>query len=185
MNRKNKITMLSAGLLALFLVGCSSTPDETATAEETTTIDGYTPAEVTATGYETTVGVEETADSALDSAEDDWQPQEPEALTWTIFYPFDQSALDAEKRLLLDAHVAVLSRTNAKVRLEGYADERGTREYNLALGERRARSVADYFALRGISRSRIEVVSYGEEKPLAFGHTEADYAKNRRVKILY
>ena len=185
MNRRNKTTLLSASILALFLVGCSSTPKESASVDDATTVDGYTPAEVTATGYEYADGVESTAQATQDALENDMQQQAQAALTWTIFYPFDQSALDAEKRLLLDAHVAVLSRTNATVRLEGYADERGTREYNLALGERRARSVADYFALRGISRSRIQVVSYGEEKPLAFGHSESDYARNRRVKILY
>ena len=69
------------------------------------------------------------------------------------------------------------------IRLEGHGDDRGTREYNLALGERRAKSVADYLVLQGVSRSQIEVISYGEEKPVAFGQNEQAFALNRRVEL--
>ena len=70
-----------------------------------------------------------------------------------------------------------------KIILAGHADERGTREYNLALGQRRAESVRNYFLLNGITPSRISVKSYGEERPLASGNDEVSYAKNRRVEI--
>ena len=75
--------------------------------------------------------------------------------------------------------------TSLKVRLEGNTDERGTREYNLALGERRANAVKAYLVAQGVSPSQIEVVSYGEEKPVDPGHNEAAWAKNRRVQIVY
>jgi peptidoglycan-associated lipoprotein len=70
-----------------------------------------------------------------------------------------------------------------KITLSGHADERGTREYNLALGQRRAETVSDYFVLNGINKSRISVKSYGEEKPVAYGQDEVSFAKNRRVEI--
>ena len=70
-----------------------------------------------------------------------------------------------------------------QVTLAGHADERGTREYNLALGQRRAETVSDYFILNGISKNRISVKSYGEERPLAVGQDDESYSKNRRVEI--
>jgi peptidoglycan-associated lipoprotein len=70
-----------------------------------------------------------------------------------------------------------------KITLSGHADERGTREYNLALGQRRAETVSDYFVLNGINKSRISVKSYGEEKPVAYGQDEVSFSKNRRVEI--
>jgi peptidoglycan-associated lipoprotein len=69
--------------------------------------------------------------------------------------------------------------------LEGHADERGTREYNLALAEDRAKSVANMMNALGVDAARIETISYGEERPVAFGHDEAAWKKNRRVEILY
>ena len=67
--------------------------------------------------------------------------------------------------------------------LEGHADERGSREYNLALGERRAKAIANYLILQGIDRSRIETVSYGEERPAALGSDEESWSRNRRVEL--
>jgi peptidoglycan-associated lipoprotein len=69
------------------------------------------------------------------------------------------------------------------ITLSGHADERGTREYNLALGQRRAEAVSDYFVLNGISSERITVKSYGEERPVELGQDEKSYSKNRRVEI--
>ena len=69
--------------------------------------------------------------------------------------------------------------------MEGHADERGSREYNIALGERRANAVRDFLVLQGVSASSLEVVSYGEERPLATGSDESSYAQNRRVELKY
>jgi len=71
------------------------------------------------------------------------------------------------------------------VRLEGHADERGTREYNLALGERRAKAIANYLAVQGLPSSQIESISYGEEKPAVTGSGESVWSKNRRVELIY
>ena len=78
---------------------------------------------------------------------------------------------------------ALVENSSINISLAGHADERGTREYNLALGQRRAEAVSDYLVLNGIDKSRITVMSYGEERPSAFGQDEMSYAKNRRVEI--
>jgi len=102
----------------------------------------------------------------------------------TVFYfDFDQSALAPETRAALDAQASVLRNQSGAVRLEGHADERGSREYNLALGERRAKAIANYLILQGIDRSRIETVSYGEERPAALGEDEGSWSRNRRVEL--
>ncbi len=104
----------------------------------------------------------------------------------TVYFEFNSSALDSESRAVVEAHAAHLA-ANAKTKLslEGHADERGTREYNLGLGERRAQSVERVMRALGVGADRVKTVSYGEEKPAAPGHDEAAWSKNRRVEIIY
>ena len=102
----------------------------------------------------------------------------------TVYFEFDKSSLTSKSIQTLKSAVDALNENSTiEVSLSGHADERGTREYNLALGQRRAESVSDYLVLNGINKSRITVKSFGEEKPLAYGQDEASYAKNRRVEI--
>ena len=84
---------------------------------------------------------------------------------------------------ILDAHIALAKTNDVSVRLEGHTDERGTREYNMALGERRAKAVASYMAASGVASYRIESVSYGEERAAASGSGEGIWSQNRRVEI--
>ena len=87
---------------------------------------------------------------------------------------------------MLNGHAAYLmANPSVKVKLEGHTDERGTREYNLALGERRGNSVQRYLSLQGVDASQLEVVSYGEERPAARGQSSDAYSKNRRVGFNY
>lgn len=103
-----------------------------------------------------------------------------------VHFEFDSSSVDGESAAIIEAHAKHLSdNKNLKVTLEGHADERGTREYNLALGERRAKAVARMMKALGVSGSRIKTVSYGEEKPLALEHNESGWRQNRRVEIIY
>lgn len=104
----------------------------------------------------------------------------------SVYYPFDVSAVqDADKPIVL-AHAKYLSEhPDRKVRAEGNADERGSNEYNLALGQRRADGVKKLLELGGAKDSQIETVSYGEEKPKATGHDEASWSQNRRSDIKY
>lgn len=104
----------------------------------------------------------------------------------TIYFDFDSSEIRAESRDVLMAHARYLANNpSTEVVLKGHTDERGTTEYNLALGERRGQAVARYLAVNGVSRDRVETVSYGEERPAMSGSSEEAYAQNRRVEIEY
>ena len=100
------------------------------------------------------------------------------------YFDFDSAALSAETTMVLDSAVDKFAKNpSARVVISGHADERGTREYNLALGHLRASAVADYMLARGIDDLRIKKVSYGKERPLLKGSNEEAWAKNRRVEI--
>ena len=102
----------------------------------------------------------------------------------TIFFEFDAAALTEEAKATLRQNAETLKEhATVTVRLEGHADERGSTQYNLALGEKRATAVREYLATLGVAVSRLEVVSYGEEKPSDAGHEDTSYAKNRRVEL--
>lgn len=99
-----------------------------------------------------------------------------------IFFDTDKSDIDAEDQATLQSQAAYLKQfANVRVTIEGHADERGTREYNLALGERRANAAKNYLASLGIDAGRISTISYGKERPEALGSDEASWAKNRRA----
>ena len=109
-----------------------------------------------------------------------------QALAHVIYFDFDQSTIKAEFRTALNGHAAYLSQNpSAKIVLEGHADERGTREYNIALGERRGNAVSRYLVVQGVSIGAIEVVSFGEERPVNSGSDSASLAENRRVEVRY
>ena len=103
-----------------------------------------------------------------------------------IYFDYDSSDIRSEYAEVVAAHGKFLS-SNApvRVRLEGHSDERGTREYNIGLGERRAQTVRRALMLQGVQESQISTVSYGEERPAAIGSDENAYSKNRRVEIVY
>ncbi|MDN3526452.1 peptidoglycan-associated lipoprotein Pal [Halomonas sabkhae] len=106
--------------------------------------------------------------------------------TRTIYFAFDSDSIRSEFQSVLNAHASFLrNNSNASVVLQGHTDERGTREYNLALGERRAGAVEEFLSVQGVSPSQVEVVSYGEERPAARGSNEEAYAQNRRVVFAY
>ena len=108
------------------------------------------------------------------------------ALRQTVFYfEFDIAEFKPADRDTLAYHARDLAANpNKRIRLEGHADERGTREYNLALGERRANGILNYLIVNGAARSQIEVVSYGEERPAQSGQMESAYSRNRRVEVV-
>ncbi|RKZ36614.1 MAG: peptidoglycan-associated lipoprotein Pal [Gammaproteobacteria bacterium] len=104
----------------------------------------------------------------------------------TVYFDFDSAQISSEAQQIIEAHAKYLANnSSAMATLEGHADERGTREYNLALGERRANAVLRLVGLQGASQRQMEAVSYGEENPVAFGHDESSWRQNRRVEILY
>lgn len=101
-------------------------------------------------------------------------------------FDFDKYEVRSEDVSSIEAQANYLAaHANAKVRLEGNADERGSREYNIALGWKRAKAVATILEQQGVAPSQIAMVSYGKEKPVAFGHDEASYSLNRRANLVY
>lgn len=104
-------------------------------------------------------------------------------LSNVVYFEFDKYELTPESRALLLAHAEKLKDGSASVRLEGHADERGSREYNMALGEKRSNAVRDFLVLQGVKASALETVSYGEERPVATGHDDSSWSQNRRVEV--
>ncbi|MCZ6804084.1 MAG: peptidoglycan-associated lipoprotein Pal [Proteobacteria bacterium] len=127
-------------------------------------------------------GTDDSSTSGFSQLDD---PQSPLSVR-VIYFEYNSSEIRSEYRSTIEAHSAYLSQNpDTTVTLEGHADERGSREYNLALGERRALGVKRQMVILGTSSSQIRLVSYGEERPEIDGHDEASWQQNRRVEILY
>ncbi len=156
---------------SVILAGCATTSDSANNSGSTdngSSTSGATSSGATGSGS-TGTGSQSGGESSVDLG--------------TVFYfDFDQSTLTAATRALLTAHAADLKTFPRNIRLEGHADERGTREYNIALGERRANAVRDYLRSEGVT-TPIEVISFGEEKPVNSGGFEAAWSLNRRVEL--
>lgn len=104
----------------------------------------------------------------------------------SVYFDFDSFEVKSDYRSLIEAHAKYLRDTKGRaISIEGNADERGSREYNLALGQKRAEAVRRAFSVLGVSEAQMEAVSFGEEKPRATGHDEAAWAENRRADIRY
>ena len=103
-----------------------------------------------------------------------------------VHFDYDSSELSNEDYQTLQAHAQFLNaNANSKIALTGHTDERGTREYNMALGERRAKAVQSYLITNGVNATQLEAVSYGKEMPINAGHNEAAWKENRRVELNY
>lgn len=180
MNRRLN-ALLIIGLSSWLLAACGSLderPDEAPPVE--------TPAETTQP-QQPTDGVD--AGGAQIGGDLKPQPLTPAVDPLTkrvIYFAFDSSEVTEEGRDLLALHARHLTQhAEISVILEGHADERGSREYNLALGERRAKAVERLLTLQGVSAKQLQVISFGEERPVAFGHDESAWQLNRRVELLY
>lgn len=109
-----------------------------------------------------------------------------ENLQAVVYFAFDSSEITAQAANVLNQHASLLSSNpNATVVIAGHTDERGSREYNIALGERRAQAARNYLAAQGVAVNNVRVISYGEERPAATGTTEEAYAQNRRAELSY
>ena len=164
--------LLLIGLLALAFAGCSSptVPDPDPT--------------------ENTVGSDSGMDDSYSSGTDDGTMLEDDSLTeglaHVIYFDFDSSELRSGDTDTVARHAMLLGQNaSTAVRLEGHADERGSREYNIGLGERRAQTIRRLLLIQGASAAQVSTVSFGEERPAAEGSNEAAYSQNRRVEITY
>ncbi len=102
-----------------------------------------------------------------------------------VYFDYDKDEIRGDARGILEAHAAYLTSRPANIRLEGHADERGSREYNLALGESRAEAVKRTLSILGVPESQMNTLTYGEEQPIDPGHNETSWQLNRRVEIIY
>ena len=139
---------------------------------------------------DTTYGGDDSASTGGmdDSSFGDDEIIEPSAgeLADVIYFEFDSSEVRAADQDIVARHAQQLQYNPGwRVRLEGHADERGSREYNIGLGERRAQAVRRMLMIQGVPSDQISTVSFGEERPVAFGSSESDYAENRRVEFKY
>ena len=189
-------TMSRKGLFALamslgLIAGCSSTGETMeegqagAAGAESGEQSGST---VYGGGDEGGISSSAMTESERQEAEAAARQAEQEAMReiTTFYFDFDTSEIKPDARDVLVAHARYLANNpRQQVRLEGHADERGTKEYNLALGERRANAVQRFLIVNGASRGQIETVSYGEEKPAVRGSTESAWAQNRRVELVF
>jgi peptidoglycan-associated lipoprotein len=166
---KNLVSLMILASLAA-VAGCKSKPPELPPAAPAPTSD--------------TTGVEDPNATMGDDAS--MGPTGELLSKRIVYFDLDRSDIRADSQSVVAAHAAYLSKNpNQKVRLEGHADERGSREYNIGLGERRGQSVRRALSLSGVSETQLSTVSYGEERPAAAGSDEQAYAANRRVEIVY
>jgi len=165
---------------AVLVVGCKSKPvQEEASASTPVPTTSSTPMQ---TGGVATVNMDERAGGSQGAN----GPSGQLAAQRVIYFDFDSSDIRNEYVDVIAAHGRYLaSNATMRVRLEGHTDERGSREYNIGLGERRSQTVKRALMLQGVRESQIATVSYGEERPAAAGGDEAAWSKNRRVEIVY
>ena len=168
------------------IAGCSSTPtqdaapvdDKSATATTTSPAGGVTTSPATGSG------VSGSAAGATSAA----ALKDPNNILSkrSVYFDYDQFAIKDEYKAMIEAHAKYLQANRAaRATLQGHTDERGTREYNIALGQKRADAVKKLMILLGASEIQVETVSFGKEKPRREGHDEPSWAENRRVDILH
>lgn len=177
-----RIPLILSLLAALFLSACGSTPTENDADMAAPIDDPYGATGGGATDSASTMGASDAAawaGSPLDN------PNSPLS-TRVIYFEFDSSDIRREFRPVLRAHAEYLAANpGLALTLEGHADERGSREYNIALGERRAEAVKRVMLAEGAAPGQMATVSYGEERPAALGSDDASMALNRRVEMRY
>ncbi|OIN09711.1 peptidoglycan-associated lipoprotein Pal [Oceanisphaera psychrotolerans] len=173
MQMKKLLQGLAVALPMLTLAACSSTSDSDAM----TGTDG---------SYQNGGALTGGAGGALSAEEQMRQQYEALRRENVIYFEFDQDEVTGHYAQVLEAHANFLrSNPSVSILVEGHADERGTPEYNIALGERRAKAVTSYLQSLGVSGAQLAIVSYGEEKPVDTSHTESAFSQNRRAVLVY
>jgi peptidoglycan-associated lipoprotein len=178
MKRQSQLNIAASLLVLSFVAGCASEAkkDEAPAAAPAASSPSAAPAAAPA------------ARSAQPSSVAGNPLNDPKSMLFkrSVFYDFDQSNVKTDYRTLVEAHARYLrEHPGASIKIEGNCDERGSREYNLALGQRRADGVKSMMTVLGVPDRQIETVSYGEEKPKAQGHEEKAWSQNRRSDITY
>ncbi len=173
-------TLLAIFFSAAVLAGCASGGGEPAPAEPVAepveTVDTTPPP----------APPEPTPPPAFDPNGNPFAPGTQRLLSRTFYFEYDRAVINPDDLASLELHATILTENpDRKIVIEGHCDERGTSEYNLALGERRADAVRSFLTSAGVERRQIETVSYGEERPEDPGHDEGAWARNRRAIMIY
>lgn len=177
-------------LLALTLSACGTTAQKPAAVEDRSANTPAAPSANAGKGAETTgiggSGVAGRDDTAKAGGKDPRKDPSSPLSKRSIYFDYDSFEVKDEYRPVLEAHAAYLmSKHEAKVIIQGNTDERGSREYNLALGQKRAEAVRKALSVMGVGEGQLEAVSFGEEKPRKEGESEAAFAENRRADVVY
>ncbi len=176
---KHQLNSLFAVVLVGVLAGCSSTGGSKTDTGEVAAVEDRS---ITAEGGAVSSGAAASGSFAGYSLDDPASPLSRRV----IYFEYDSSNVASADQDLLAAHASYLaSDAGQTITLEGHADESGSREYNIGLGDRRSQSVRRILELHGVAPHQVNTVSYGEEKPAAEGHSEAAWRLNRRVEIVY
>ena len=176
------IKLFTGALLVFFLAACSTTPKDTADSSGSGSSSSSSSSSDVSSSEEGTI-TETSPESSSSSTSIERGSQEDLIVNVgdRVFFNYDSSELDSDAQELLQDQVAWLKQySNVSVIIEGHCDERGTREYNLALGEKRAQSVKNYLISLGISSDRVSTISYGKERPAVVGSNDGAWAQNRR-----
>lgn len=185
--KRGMITLLAGlSLAALLASGCSNT--DVVKKEEALPVTAKTEPgkkEAITPAQQQTAKIEENKIEPAKAAETK-ATTVPAASLGTVYFDFDKSDLSQDARNILSKNAETLlkSKSNANVKIEGHCDERGSAEYNLALGERRAKAAQKYLLTLGVQPDRLSIISYGKEKPAVQGNDEAAWAKNRRAEFV-
>ncbi len=174
-------------MVVMVLSGCSSTEEKGTDflddSQASASVDGTDG--VATSGYDDNAVITGTELRAAELGPEFSDPQNPLSKQ-TIYFMYDSSQVQQDFIPVIAAHAQyLLAHPTQRMVLEGHADERGSREYNIALGEQRAKSVARMMKIQGVADKQLEIVSYGEEKPVAVGHDDASWQLNRRVELVY
>ena len=165
------------GLTTALIAACASTPPNSAppSPDDAVGQDAPVPVPAATPNYGT-----------FDPSGNPYVPGTNQLLARTFYFGYDQSDLSQNDLAILELHANVLAANrNRSISIQGHTDERGTREYNLALGEKRAATLRRFLVSAGVSSGQVEMISYGEERPEDAGHNESSWSRNRRAIIIY
>ena len=168
---------VAVGLATVLIAGCSSTLPSSAP-----------PSPDDAVGRDAPVPLPSASENfgTFDPSGNPYVPGTNQLLARTFYFGYDQSTLSRNDLAILELHANVLaSNSDRSISIQGHTDERGTREYNLALGEKRAATLRRFLVSAGVRSGQVEMISYGEERPEDAGHNESSWSRNRRAIIIY
>lgn len=185
---KSTLRWILVALIPAVLAGCGTSVklDDEAGRQDPALIESRTGADARAGGADAAAIGDRSADASESAQVDPLDDPSTPLSQRSVYFDFDSFVVRDEFRPMIEAHAGyLLSHPDRKVMIQGNTDERGSREYNLALGQKRAEAVRRGMAVLGVPDSRMEAVSFGEERPRATGNDEAAHAENRRADLVY